>query len=75
MTRYELLQSISQGENGTLSHENEELALITNDIVRATTSCSCNEEKYGAGYVDAVDFNNREQREAEKWAVIQHILL
>lgn len=69
ITGYELLQSISQGENGTLSRENEELALIANDIAGAARGSGCNEEESGNGEEDVVSLNEKEQREAERWAV------
>lgn len=69
MTRHELLQSISQAENGTLSCENEELALIANDIIAATGSGGSDETKPGNSLNNAVSLNELEQREAEKWAL------
>lgn len=69
IAKYELLQSISQGKNGTLSCENAELALITNDIIRATTSGRNNEEKPDDCETDAIIINEKEQRAAEDWAI------
>lgn len=43
MNRYEIFQSISQGENGTLSRETEELVSITNELIRAATNSSIDE--------------------------------
>lgn len=60
MTKYELLQSISQRENGTLSQENAELALIANDIIRATTSSRDNESESRNSSIDAIRLNDIE---------------
>ena len=69
MTRYEIFQSISQGENGTLPRENAELARIANDIIRAATSCGDNEKESRNSTIDVICLNEKEQRAAEAWAL------
>lgn len=69
MTRYEIFQSISQGEDGALPRENAELALVTNDIIRAATSCGNNEEESRNSTSNVISLNEKEQRAAEEWAL------
>lgn len=52
-----------------MSQENAELALIANDIIRATTSSRDNESESRNSSIDAIRLNEREAREAEKWAL------
>ena len=66
--RYDILQSVSQREDGALSGENEELVHIANIIAGAATDSRANEEKSRFGSDDGVTLNEQEQRRAERWA-------
>lgn len=68
MNRYEILESISQTKDGTLSEKNTELARIANDIRRATERNRPDETQYGIGREDVMSLNEREKRAAEAWA-------
>lgn len=48
-TYYDILQSISQGEDGTLSPEDARLVQVANDIVRATGGCGTDETQSCSG--------------------------
>jgi len=68
MKRYVILQSISQGEDGTLSPENAELAQIANDLRRATERRGDDEAESPEGTDNVRFINEAEQRQAELWA-------
>ena len=54
MNRYEILESISQTKDGTLSEKNTELARVANDIRRATERNRPDETQYGIGREDVM---------------------
>ena len=67
--RYDILQSISQGEDGTLSKENEDLVHIANVIARGATRGGANEAEPCSGTDNGgASLNEQEQRRAEQWA-------
>ena len=66
--RYDILQSISQGEDGTLSKENEDLVHVANVIAGAAEGSGANEEESCSCSYDGITINELEQRRAEQWA-------
>lgn len=66
--RYEILESVSQGENREVSPENERMARIANDIRRAVGSRTTDEREYGTGDCNGAILNELEKRCAEQWA-------
>lgn len=48
--RYDILEFISQREDGTMPCENEDLVHVDNVIRRATEGCRENEEQSSSGY-------------------------
>lgn len=69
MTKYEVLQSISQGEDGTLSCENAELVILANDIFTATRSSGDDEGELSVLIDNVIIQNEKEQRASEDWAI------
>lgn len=67
--RYDILQSISQGKDGALSEENEDLVHIANIIAGTAKDSRANEAEpchsFGNG---RASLNEQEQRRAEQWA-------
>ena len=68
MDRYEILESISQAKDRTLSETNTELARVAYDIRRATQCHRTDETQHGVGREDVTTLNEREKRAAEVWA-------
>lgn len=68
MNRYDLLESVSQGKDGTMPEENYLLAQVANDIRRATERSGDDEKKSLPGNQYAMILNEREKRAAEGWA-------
>lgn len=68
MKRYDILESISQGEDGTLSSENATLVRVANDIRRAVEHCRDNETESCSGREYVMWLNEQEKRCAEGWA-------
>lgn len=68
INRYEILESVSQGENREVSPENERMARIANDIRRAVGSRTTDEREYGTGDCNGAILNELEKRCAEQWA-------
>lgn len=68
MNRYDILESISQGEDGTLSAENATLVRVANDIRTAVEHCRRNEGKPQTGREYVMWLNEQEKRCAELWA-------
>lgn len=68
MDRYEILESISQAKDRTLSETNSELARVAYDIRRATQCHRTDETQHGVGREDVTTLNEREKRAAEVWA-------
>ena len=66
--RYDILESISQGEDGALSEENAKLVHIANVIARSTTRNGANEAEPCLSSDNGVNLNEQEQRRAEQWA-------
>ena len=67
--RYDILQSISQGKDGTLSEENEDMVHIANVIAGGTTRGRANEAEPCSGSDNGgASLNEQEQRRAEHWA-------
>jgi len=66
--RYDILQSISQREDGTMPAENAELVHVANVIRRTTGNCSTNEGESGSGSCNVADLNEQEKRAAEEFA-------
>lgn len=66
--RYGLFQSISQGEDRTLSEEDARLVSIANDIIRTARDCRKDEAESGTSVSNVIELNEREQRAAEAWA-------
>ena len=54
--RYDILQSISQGKDGALSEENEDLVHIANIIAGTAADSRAYEEEPGSGSYDGVAF-------------------
>lgn len=69
MIKYEVLQSISQGEDGTLSCENAELVILANDIFTATRSSGDDEGESSVRIDNVIIQNEKEQRASEDWAI------
>ena len=65
---YDLLQSISQRENGTMPQENEDLVHIADDIRRAACRSGANESQSSASNINVTNINELEKRAAEDWA-------
>jgi len=68
MNRYDILQSISQRKDGTLSAENAELALIANELSRAARESREDERESENSSFNVIQLNEAEQRQAETWA-------
>lgn len=66
--RYDLLESISQRENGTMPPENEELVRVANVIRRAAESSTTDEGESCYGANNVADLNEQEKRAAEQFA-------
>lgn len=60
MNKYDVLEFISQREDGEMSAENEDLVHIANVIRRATTQCSTDEAE--SGTCDDYGINRNEKR-------------
>lgn len=72
--RYDILKSISQGKDGTMSEENADLVRVANVIRRATTGCVCNETELCTG-ISIADLNEAEKRAAEEYAKKENLWL
>lgn len=66
--RYDILESISQREDGTLSEENAELVHIANVIGRTAKNSTRDESQSEGGAFDVSDLNEAEKRAAEQYA-------
>ena len=62
LTQYEILESISQGENGALSPENAHLANVANDLRRAVECSRTDETEYGERHRDGAWLSEIEKR-------------
>ena len=64
MNRYDILQSISQRKDGTLSAENAELALIAHELSRAARESREDERESENSSFNVIQLNEAEQLQA-----------
>lgn len=66
--RYDILEFISQREDGAMPEENTDLVSLANVIRRATADGRGNETQPHTGSFNVADLNEAEKRFAEEWA-------
>ena len=68
LNRYDILESISQGKDGTMPEENADMVHVANIIAGATRDIREDEKESRPCPYDVAEQNEREQRIAEQWA-------